>query len=92
MGMAEDTDVRSGSVEKGPSVLGQCSALIQDVTDGDSQPRKLDHRFRWKSAFIVSVDVAGDYCDWGDCLQLRDDRSLADITRVNDMIDIFEVA
>lgn len=92
MSVAEDTDVRPGSVEKGPSVLGHFSALIQDVPNGDSKPCKLDHRFRWKSAFIVSVDVAGDCRHGSDFLKLRDDGSLADITRVNNMIDIFEVA
>jgi hypothetical protein len=57
------------------------------MSDSNTEAGQLDHGLPWKSAPFEPVDIARDTRDRSDGLKLLDDRSLADVTSVEYMID-----
>lgn len=58
MGMAEDTDVRSRTIEKRSSLFGQLSGFKHHMPDRDAETIQLDDSFCRKAALFVFIDIA----------------------------------
>jgi hypothetical protein len=57
------------------------------MSESDAEASQLDHSLPWKSTPFEPVDIARNRCDRSNGLKLLDDGSLADITRMEYMID-----
>jgi hypothetical protein len=90
--VAKDADVRSFAIQKGSSVLGELSAFIQNMTDGDAETCQFDHGLGRKSTLFIIVDVAKDGGDWRDLLQLFNHGLIADVSGVENVIDAFKMS
>ena len=91
MRMAENTDVWSSAIKKHSSFFREFAVRIQNVPNGNPEACELNHRLRLKTARSISIDIAGNHRHRSDALQVINDGGLADITGMNDMIDILEV-
>jgi hypothetical protein len=92
MRVAKDANVRLFLVQKDPSLLRQLPAFVQNMTDRDAAACQFNHSLRRKNAEFTSIDVAGNCCDWRDLFQLLDDRPLANVPGVKNVIDVSEVS
>ena len=90
--MAKDTNVRSFAIQKGSSTLRELSAFIQNMTDGDAAACQFDHGLGRKYALFIFIDVAGDGGDRSNLLQLFNHGPIANVPRVENVIDAFEMS
>lgn len=91
MRVAKNTDVWSSAIKKRSSFARELAPRIQNVPNGDPKPCKFNRRLRLNTTRLILVDVAGDRRHRSDTFQAIDNGGLADITGMNDMIDILKI-
>lgn len=92
MRVAKNTDVRSGAIEKGSSLFGQFSRFKHDMPDRDAKTIQRDDRLGRKATFFVPIHIAGHGRHGGNPLKVFDDRSIADVAGMNDLIHATKVS
>jgi hypothetical protein len=90
--VTKDTDIRVGFLEKRSTALCELPALIQNMTDGNAAACQFDYGLGRKYVLFTIIDVAGNGGDRRDLFQLLDDRPLADVPGVENVIDVSEVS
>ena len=63
MGVAKNTNVWSGTIEKRSSIFRQLFRFKHDMPDRDAETIQRDDCFCRKAALFVSIDIAGHGCD-----------------------------
>ena len=92
MGVAKNTNVWSGTIEKRSSIFGQLSRFKHDMPDRDAETIQLDDCLSGKAALFVSIDIAGHGCHGSNCLELIDHQSIANIAGMDNMIHATKVS
>jgi hypothetical protein len=92
MRMAKDADIRVGFLEKRSTALCELPALIQNMTDRNAAACQFDYGLGRKYVLFTIIDVAGNGGERRDLFQLLDDRPLANIPGVENVIDVSEVS
>jgi hypothetical protein len=90
--VTEDADIRLFTIQKGSTVFCELPALIHPMPESNADSKECHHSFRWKPAFLVPIDVAGDGGDRSNLLQLFNHGLIANIPGVENVIDASEMS
>ena len=92
MGMTEDTDVRSFTIQNGSSFFRHLSAFVENMTHGNATTCQFNYDLGRESALFIAIDVARDGGDRSDLLQLLDHGPIANVPGVENIIDAFKMS
>jgi hypothetical protein len=91
MRVTEDADVGVFTFKKCAASFRHLATFVQNMTDGDAAACQFDHHLERNSTLLVAIHVAGDGGDRCDLLQLFNHRPIANVSGVNNVIDVFEI-
>ena len=92
MRVTEDADIGVFTFKKCAAFFRHLPAFVQNMTDGDAVASEFEHDLGRKSTLLVAIHVAGNGGDRGNLLQLFDHGAIANVSGVENVINVFEIS